>query len=104
MTGKAPTDYQDTSGETVMGLNFRKDFSLTEQRILNVLIDGLDHKRCELLAVLPDPQFASPGNLSCHLKNIRKKLKTVKQDVVCVNKHMSVHYRWVRLLGYVEEW
>lgn len=85
-----------------MGLGF-SDFSETHQKILRKLQDGLDHHRDELLQCLPDPEMSDYQNLNNHISMIRKKLKTVKQDIVCVHPKMQVHYRWVRLRGYMEE-
>jgi len=73
-------------------------FTVTEQRMLVVLADGLAHTRKELHACLPD-ELGSQRNVRAHLVRMRKKLRPNGEDIVCELKDRSPHYRHVRLLA-----
>lgn len=78
----------------------KKPFTATEQRILYVLRDGLDHSKDELRGVLDD-ELAGPACLQNHIKNIRKRLRPKGQDIVCViAQGQKKVYRQVRKLNY----
>ena len=47
----------------------------TEGRILSLLSDGRPHTRMELLACLPDSEYATPRTLQVHVSNLRDKLQ-----------------------------
>jgi hypothetical protein len=73
-------------------------FTPTEKRILAVLEDGMGHTKSELLACLNE-DMPSKSLLSVALVGLRKKLKTISQDVVCVRGFANtLLYRQVRLL------
>lgn len=72
-------------------------FTATEQRILDVLSDGLSHVRQELKDVLED-ELAGKDALSFHMMNIRRKLEPIGQSVVCELRGRKVLYRHVILL------
>jgi hypothetical protein len=70
----------------------------TEQRIANVLADGMPHRRRELLACLQDPE-AELNALRVHLCNLRAKLRPIGQDILCELSDRGLFYRQVRLLA-----
>lgn len=74
-------------------------FTTTEEAILNKLADGKPHTKEELLAVMPDPEFANAGNLRTHIHRIRKKIQPKGHDVVSVYRYRVFSYQWVRLLA-----
>ncbi len=88
--------------ERMMILKFTK----TQQKILDILADGLPHLRKELWACCPSVQGMDEASIkefarnrtNVHLMNIRSKLRLVGQDIVCevVNRRLS--YRHVKLL------
>lgn len=57
-------------------------FTPTEQRIIDVLSDGMRHKQDELLKCIED-ELATPSNLYSHISRIRKKIHPIGRDVVC---------------------
>jgi hypothetical protein len=74
------------------------EFTPTEKRILNVLRDGQNHTKQELLACLNE-DMPSKRLLSVTLFRIRKKLKTIGHDIVCVRDFSLVlKYRQVMSL------
>ena len=76
-------------------------FTKTEQAILAVLADGKDHKRQEVIDAvrncLNDP-MVSLRNVKDHVKNTRRKLRTIGQDIKSING-IGIGYCHVRLLG-----
>jgi hypothetical protein len=73
-------------------------FTETEQKIVNILIDGRSHHREELRACI-DGEFTALVTMQNHLKNMRKKLRPKGQDIICEFVNRQLHYRWVRLLA-----
>lgn len=71
-------------------------FTPTEQRMLDVLADGLPHSKQQLHDCLPD-QYGDYSNIHMHISNIRKKL--VGQDVLCVARQNTHFYQQVRLIS-----
>lgn len=72
-------------------------FTPTEQRILELLADGLPHTRKELMSCLFD-ELSSQGALRVRLCNLNIKLERRGQRVVC-ELRKGVFYRHVRLLA-----
>lgn len=71
-------------------------FTPTERRILKVLSDGKPHTRKELFACLPD-DLASLSSIKPHLTKLRKKLRPLGQEIVClIEKH--VRYQHVHVV------
>lgn len=77
------------------------EFTRMEQVLLNVLADGKDHTRRELLEALQrsedDPNISLP-NLQNMLSRTRKKLLPIGQDILCVIRN-GIYYQQIRLLG-----
>ena len=71
-------------------------FSPTEQRIMNLLADGLWHDRREIKLLIGD-ELAGMQNVSKHILSAKKKIAK-SQDVLCVIIGRQIGYRWVRLL------
>jgi len=74
------------------------EYTDSQKAILEILSDGRNHKREELLISLPTKSDGLAG-LAAHLCRIRKKLRPIGQDIVCVLYQRQVHYRHVRLLS-----
>lgn len=75
-----------------------KEFTPTQERILAIFSDGLNHKKEELhKAVCPDSGI---GAIYSHIRDIRKILRRKGEDIVCVTTTdgMSHAYRHVRML------
>ena len=75
-----------------------RQFTRTQQAILNVLADGLPHARQEIHACLPD-ELGAMSNIRAHLSNIRKGLRPMGQDIICEWAKRQYCYRQVRLLA-----
>lgn len=73
-------------------------YTPTERRILAVLSDGEIHMREELMKCLPDPEFSTNTHLNDHLVVLRKKLRAMGQDIVCVSHKRRYAYRQMRHL------
>lgn len=69
----------------------------TEQRIYDMLCDGLPHSRVEIHTCLPD-NLSEITAIQFHLSKIRQKLPP-GQAILIEHKSRSVHYRLVRLLN-----
>lgn len=72
-------------------------FTPTQQKILDVLSDGLAHLREELHACLPD-ELGPLKNVQNHITAIRRRLRPKGQDIVCVISNRGIRYMHVRLL------
>lgn len=73
-------------------------FTPTQRAILQVLSDGLPHRREELHACLPD-ELGPQRNIRAHITAIRKILRPRGEDVVCEYGRFGFGYRHVRLLA-----
>ena len=72
-------------------------FTPTESRILDLLKDGLPHRREELHALLDD-DLAELSAVQRHVSTIRKRLNLKGQDILCVARGYTYSYQQVRLL------
>lgn len=72
-------------------------YTPTESAILQVLTDGRQHSKQEIVDCLPDEMSE---NISGHLFNLRKKISSKGQDIVCLSKgkQRPVCYQLIRLL------
>lgn len=74
-------------------------FTPVEQRMIDLLADGMDHTRAELHTCLFD-ELAPLQAINGHITNIRKKIRHLGHDIVCLPgvgpRPMS--YRHVRSL------
>ncbi len=57
-------------------------FTPTQQRIMDVLGDGLPHSRAEIQLCLND-EMAVNGVVDCHIQQLRVKLRKDGHEVVC---------------------
>lgn len=72
-------------------------FSGVQQRMLDVLSDGLSHTPKELQACLHD-ELGSITNIRAHLTHLRKKLRPMGSDVLCEMLNGETMYRQVRMM------
>jgi len=74
-------------------------FSVTESKILNVLLDGKPHIPEEIMDSYGDG-FTTRKNLAVHICHIRKRLEPRGETIVCLSRGRvrSIAYQWVRLL------
>jgi hypothetical protein len=87
---KRTTGYKPSPPEVTM-------FTPTQQRMMNVLSDGLPHSLKELVACL-DYELASPRGVAVHITFLRRKLRPIGQDVSCERLNHISYYRLVRLM------
>ena len=73
-------------------------FTATELRIVNVLADGLTHRRNELHKLLND-ELQSITAIKTHISNIRRKLRPGLLIVCEFPNGRALHYRLVRQLN-----
>lgn len=75
-------------------------FTPTQQRMIDVLSDGLRHTRKELEACLDDELAETHSAVSVHLTAIRKILRPIGQDVILEYEGQNrTYYRHVRIVG-----
>ncbi len=72
-------------------------FTPTEQRILNLLSDGLPHSREEIRHCLSD-ELAPKAAIRPHIASIRRVLRLLGEDIIC-EINPKICYRHVRLLA-----
>lgn len=68
----------------------------TEVRILKVLSDGHMHEKAHLQKCVNDE--LSTHAVNSHLRNIRRKLRPIGEDIICQFYDKKLFYRHVRLL------
>jgi len=73
------------------------ELSVTQQKIIDCLSDGLPHKLEELQALVPD-ELAGDKALANHLAKIRTKIRPQGEDIICQFIFRQRQYRHVRLL------
>ena len=72
--------------------------SPTEQRIMNLLSDGLPHTKKEIASCLTY-QKNCEDNIKPHLHHLRKKIGIKGEAILCVLVDRRIRYRWVALKG-----
>lgn len=77
-------------------------FTPTQQRILEVLGDGMPHSRSELMKCIDDP-LSDYTCLNNQLSKIRRKIRPKAREIVCETVHRQTHYRLVGLVGSAAE-
>lgn len=75
----------------------QKSLTPTQKRILELLSDGMPHKRCELRTCLPD-DMGSNKNLGPHIKAVRRYVESQGEEIICEIYNRWHCYRHVRLL------
>ncbi len=73
-------------------------FTPTQQRILELLEDGMPHHRKELIACLND-ELADRILLNQRLCALRKKLRPEGHEIICELGKKTIWYRHVLLIG-----
>lgn len=72
----------------------KPEYTPTEERIVSLLSDGLNHRRAEILACIDE--LADHRVMRVHIFNIRTKLKRKGRDVLCTfDRNRAVCYRMV---------
>ena len=69
-------------------------YTPTQARMMQVLADGLPHKRSELIGCLYDT-MGDAANVGVHITYLRRKLKAQGLNVIC-ERTDKVYYRLVR--------
>lgn len=72
-------------------------YTPTEQRMLEMLSDGMRHLREELHTCLWDEQ-SSLKAIRVHICRLRVKLRRFGEDLICETDGRRLYYRHVRLL------
>ncbi len=72
-------------------------YTPTQQRILDLLSDGLAHSKRELFALLDD-ELAGRTAIRKHICLLRK-LLPLGQTILCVYEKRQIMYRMVRFLS-----
>ncbi len=70
-------------------------FTITERRMLLLLADGKSHSRDQLKECVDD-ELSSWKAMQMHLSRIRRKLRSVGQNVICEIADGRVYYRHLR--------
>lgn len=73
-------------------------FTPTQQAMLQVLSDGMPHRKEDLYACLPEGYESDMRAVITMVHKIRKKLRTVGQDIICEYSYGVYKYRHVRHL------
>lgn len=73
-------------------------FTPTQQAMLQVLSDGMPHRKEDLYACLPEGYYSDIRVVTVHVSNLRKLLKPQGMDIVCEYRYGVYMYRQVRLL------
>lgn len=77
------------------------DLSPTEQRLLELLNDGLPHDRTELYKALYD-DLGDMTVLRVHISNLNAKLRRVGREVVCRSYGKYTRYQQFRSFSHDE--
>ncbi len=59
-------------------------FTETQKKLLKILSNGEPHSPKELMGECIDDDLASKNNLEVHLYYLRRKLRPLKHDILCV--------------------
>lgn len=73
-------------------------YTPTQQRMLNLLGDGLSHTKEELHGCLDD-DLAQVECIRAHISDLRKRLRPLGQDIVNRYEDGAYVYRWVRIVS-----
>lgn len=74
-------------------------FTPTQARIIQLLSDGLPHKRDDVFAACIEDDLATVTALQLHISNLRPHLRARGEDIVCVVRGYVHFYQHVRLLA-----
>lgn len=69
-----------------------------EQRIIDLMSDGMPHSRLEIIQCTFDPEYTEWNAMLQHIMHINHKLKGTGTVIHCVRQGMNHSYRHVRLL------
>ena len=72
-------------------------FTPTQKRMLELLSDGLPHRREELHKCLED-DLSQLNAIQPHISRIRDKIRGKGEDIICVYFERTIGYQHVRVL------
>ena len=73
-------------------------FTVTQQRVLDVLADGLPHPLEQLKAAMWNDELDHIRNVHAMMCHIRKKLRPRGEDIICQLIDRQRKWRHIRLL------
>jgi hypothetical protein len=73
-------------------------YTPSEQRIIDLLADGMPHERREVLACLKD-EMATLNSLSVMIHRLRPKVRELGQEIVTEYRRGGYWYRHIILLS-----
>lgn len=76
----------------------RNGFTPTQKRIMDLLSDGLPHKRSEIIEKCLE-DLSQPKAVSRQVGSMRPHLEPNGETIIAQLIGRTVHYRWVRLTG-----
>lgn len=74
------------------------EFTVTEQKMIDVLSDGQLHTAKELHKCLPD-ELGPVDNIKPHITSIRQKLKWIGQGIHCHRTNAGPLYSHIRMVA-----
>jgi hypothetical protein len=74
------------------------NWTSVQQRIMDVLSDGISHQKHDLLACIGD-ELATPNALQSHLTRMRLKLRPIGNNIICEIHDSRIYYRLVRVIS-----
>lgn len=84
----------------------RKRGSETQKKMMDLLKDGMPHRREELVECLPEPEIAMlemANAFRCvtyHVYSLRKTLRPRGRDIICQLLNKALHYRIVGIISF----
>lgn len=72
-------------------------YTVTEQKLLDVLSDGMPHALSALVSVVDE--YTEKGTVQVHIFNLRRKLAPHGRDIVC----REGKYRMMRVLASADD-
>jgi hypothetical protein len=73
----------------------------TQQRIIDLLSDGMPHDRYEIFGCLDD-NLSKLSAIWFHMSSIRRVVRPRGEDILCVLFDRKIHYQHVKLLCGIE--
>ena len=76
------------------GYRMMVKFTKAEQKILQILGDGLRHHKTDIAQ-----ELNGEDSVAVHISNIRKRIRPLGHDIVCEYHQRKLYYRYVRLIN-----
>jgi hypothetical protein len=77
--------------------NVSIQYTPIQQRIIDLLSDGLPHERRDMLKCI-NPNSKNLNGLAVHIAFLRSKVRELRQDIVTELRRGGIYYRMVILL------